>query len=622
MPGARGAARSALRTRAPQRTPLRSASASVADERATRRHGGSPPHVKPSPIGHWRPAPDRSAFRVFAPAHGELAVVLADTGERVALAPDALGHWDAEVAALPDGTRYWLEVDGRRVPDVASRLQPGGVHAASAIAAPERPARDGWRGVPIEDAIVYELHLGTFTPEGTFAAAATRLPHLAALGITVVELLPIAAFPGQRNWGYDGTHLFALHAGYGDYADLRRFIEAAHGHGIAVVLDVVYNHFGPEGNYAAALAPFTKDAPTPWGAAINLDDAWNHGIRAFFLENLRYWLEDAGFDGLRMDAVSAISDNMPTHLLRECTALAHAIGEREGRSVLMIAEHLRNDRNVTARAGFGFDTQWSDDLAHALVAYLTGERARHCVNFGGFDDVVRALDAGFVLDGSRFDAYRCFMTSTDPAPLRGTELLVHTQNHDQIGNRLHADRLIATHGRAKALLAMTAMFATAFVPMLFMGEEYGETAPFHFFEDFGDPALVDAVRRGRLREFGLGAAAEPPADPHAVATFEASKLRWASLESREGRDVFAYCRGLVALKREGALGPRDRACVQVVADAATRLVRIETPATLTLLNFADGSRATGRDGAPILRSIELEASGALPAFGAAIWRRV
>ncbi len=571
-------------------------------------------------VGHFRPAPGRSAFRIFAPEHAEVAVALADGG-RIDLAADGIGYWHAEVPALPDGTRYWIDIDGRRVPDMASRRQPDGVHAASCVAAPETPAATGWRGVPIEDAIVYELHLGTFTPEGTLAGAASKLDHLAALGITVVELLPIAAFPGHRNWGYDGTHLFALHAAYGSYADLRTFIEAAHSRGIAVILDVVYNHFGPEGNYAAVYGPYTKAAPTPWGAAINLDDAWNHGVRTFFLENLRYWLEDAGFDGFRMDAVSAISDNMPIHLLRECTDLARAIGERQGRSVLMIAEHLRNDRHVTSSPGFGFDSQWSDDLNHAVYAFLTGERDRHCVNFGSFADVARALECGFVLDGNRFDAYRCFMTGTDPAGLPGAAQTVHTQNHDQVGNRVHGDRMIATHGRAKALLAMTAMMASPFVPMLFMGEEYGETAPFLFFEDFGDPDLVEAVRRGRLRDFGaLGADAQPPA-PHALSTFEASKLRWGRAATPEGRSVFEHCRGLVAAKRAGTLGPRDPSRVHVTADAATSVIRIETPDTLTVLNFSDQPRDTGVEAgmAPWLASIPLDGPGRLAAFGAAVY---
>ena len=573
-------------------------------------------------FGHSFNERGESEFRVFAPLHASVAVVLLPEGRRVPLTPDPLGYWHGATERLPEGSRYLIEIDGARFPDVASRRQPEGVHGPSAVAAPSTPSSPGWAGVRMEDAIVYELHLGTFTPEGTLAAATGRLDHLAALGITVVELLPLATFPGQRNWGYDGTYLFALQADYGDYDDLRRFIERAHALGMAVLLDVVYNHFGPEGNYAAAYAPFTKAAPTPWGDAINFDADYNHGIRAFFLENLRYWIEDAGFDGVRMDAVAAIFDNMPVHILREFTELGHAIGRRQGRQVLMIAEHLRNDRNVTSRTGFGFDAQWNDDLNHAVYACLTGESDRHYANFGSFGDVVRALVQGFVLDGTRFDRYRRFLTGTDGAGTQGSEHVVHVQNHDQVGNRAHGDRLIASHGRAKALLAVTTMLASPFVPMLFMGEEYGETAPFLFFEDFGDAALVEAVRRGRHRDLELPDGVEPP-DPHARSTFVASKLRWPSVDTPEASSVLDYYRRLIAMKRSGALGPRDRSAVRVVGDEATRVIRIETSRTLTVLNFSDVPRdpAPGAGWTLALSSMPLATPGLVAPYGAAVYQR-
>lgn len=568
-------------------------------------------------IGHWHTEDDRSAFRVFAPDHDDVAVVLLDVPACLALQHDGHGHWHGQVPALAEGSRYLIEVGGQRVPDPASRLQPDGVHGPSAVAAPRPPASHGWTGVSISDAVVYELHLGTFTPAGTLAGACERLPHLAALGITVIELMPIAAFPGERNWGYDGTYPFALHAGYGTYADLQRFIEAAHALGMAVLLDVVHNHFGPEGNYSAISAPYTKDAPTPWGAAINFDSAHHHGIRDFFLENVRYWIQDAGFDGLRMDAVSLIFDGTPTHFLREATDLAHAIGRAQGRQVLMIAEHLRNDRHVTAASGFGFDTQWNDDVNDAVFAFLTGERSRHCANFGSFGDVVRALDRGFVLDGTRFDHYRQTMTGTDPGSTHATEHLVHLQNHDQVGNRLHGDRMSTTHGSAKALLGVTAVFASAFVPMLFMGEEYGEVAPFLFFEDFSDPALVDAVRQGRRREFGMGCAEPPP--PHERATFETSKLRWERLDTDAGRATFNYYQRLIALKRAGTLGPRDRGAVRVSGDASAQVIRLEAPGSTTVLNFSSAWHDIGLPRHDVLlASAPLDGNGRLPPYAAIV----
>jgi maltooligosyltrehalose trehalohydrolase len=573
-------------------------------------------------LGHYHDEEGRSAFRVFAPAARRLEVVLLGEGRALPLLRDELGWWTGRTGRLPPGTRYLLECDGRRYPDPASRSQPEGVHGPSMVVEVPPVARQGWRGVAIEDAIIYELHLGTFTGPGTLAAAAGRLPDLQALGVTVIELMPVAAFPGERNWGYDGTFPFALQATYGDYGDLHGFIEAAHQLGLAVILDVVFNHFGPEGNYTGAFGPYTRAADTPWGAAVNFDGPYSHGVREFFLENARYWLQEIGFDGLRMDAVSMIFDTSPVHVLRQCTDLARQIAAAEGRQVLMIAEHLRNNRFVTADPGFAYDAQWNDDLNHAVFAHLTGETTRHYANFGPFADVVKALASAFVLDGTRFDRYYRYLLGSDGRLTRGREHVVHLQNHDQIGNRTLGDRLIASSGRAKALLGITTVMASPYLPMLFMGEEYGETAPFLFFEDFSDLALVDAVREGRKKECAFGTI-EPP-DPHARATFEASKLRWERRQSPEGQAILDYYRGLIALKRTGELGPRDRAAVAIQADEASRVIRLETPHTLTILNFSDAPRplAVGPGWRRALDSLPGGSDAELGAFGARVHRRV
>jgi maltooligosyltrehalose trehalohydrolase len=475
--------------------------------------------------------------------------------------------------------------------------------------------------VRLEDAVLYELHLGTFTPEGTLAAATGRLGALAELGVNAVELLPIAAFPGRWNWGYDGVYPFALHAGYGTYAELAAFIEAAHARGIAVLLDVVYNHFGPEGNYSAQFGPYTKSAETPWGAAINFNREFNYGVREFFLENTRYWLQDIGFDGLRMDAVSMIFDDMPVHILREMTDLARAIAAAEGRELMIIAEHLRNNRYVTAESGYAFDSQWNDDLTHAVFAHLTGERQMHYANFGPFEDVVTAFERGYVLDGTRFDHYRKFLLGSDGRPTRATEHLVYIQNHDQVGNRPFGDRMVETHGRQRALLALTAMFASPFVPMLFMGDEYGETTPFLFFEDFSDADVIEGVRKGRRADFDFGSA-EPP-DPHAQKTFEACKLRWERRESPAGAAMLAYVRALIALKRKGLLGPRDRNLVRVAADRENQVIRLETDQTLTVMNFSPLAQPPGEltGWRLALTWAPLDAAGRLTAYGAAVFAR-
>jgi len=582
--------------------------------------------MQPEPVGHYVDAQGQSAFRVFAPEKQSVRIVFEASGEALALARDALGFWQGAGTRLPHGTLYWLEVDGQKFPDPASRYQPLGVHGPSRvtdIAKVHNPS--AWRGINIRNAIIYELHVGCFTAQGTLAAAAGQLADLAALGITVIELLPLAAFPGERNWGYDGVAPFALHQAYGDYPDLKALIESAHALGMAVILDVVYNHFGPEGNYSSALAPYTKPAATPWGAAINFDTAYSYGIRAFFLANMRHWLQQVGFDGLRMDAVSLIFDNSPVHILRDFTDLAQRIGQQEGREVLMVAEHLRNNRFVTHRDGFNYQAQWSDDLNHAVFACLTGETRRHLANFGAFEDIVKALQEGFVLDGSRFERVHKTLMGTDGRLTQAAEHVVHIQNHDQVGNRLQGDRLIASYGRARALLGITTIFASPFVPMLFMGEEYGETAPFLFFVDFQDPHLIEAVRKGRKRDCAFGAKEPPPA--HARSSFEASKLQGSRRASAEGQAIWRYYQALIALKRSGALGPRDMQAVKVQGDAATRLITVETPQTLTVLNFSSAAQPfAAPPGWYLILSAELELQAAsdterLPGYGACIFKR-
>ncbi len=577
-------------------------------------------------VGHQVDAQGQSAFHVFAPEKQSVRIVFEGSGKVLSLTCDALGFWQGACPRVCHGTLYWLEVDGQKYPDPASCYQPLGVHGPSRVTHIDKVQNtSAWRGVSITDAIIYELHVGCFTPEGTLAAATTKLADLAALGITVIELLPLAAFPGERNWGYDGVAPFALHQAYGDYPDLKALIESAHDLGMAVILDVVYNHFGPEGNYSSALAPYTKPAATPWGAAINFDVGYSYGIRAFFLANMRYWLQQVGFDGLRMDAVSLIFDNSPVHILRDFTDLAQQIGLQEGREVLMVAEHLRNNRFVTHRDGFNYQAQLSDDLNHAVFACLTGETHRHLANFGAFEDVVKALQQGFVLDGSRFDQVHQTLMGTDGRLTQASEHVVHIQNHDQVGNRLQGDRLIASYGRARALLGITVIFASPFVPMLFMGEEYGETAPFLFFVDFKDPHLIEAVRKGRKRDCAFSG--KEPVPAHARSSFEASRLQWSRRASAQGQAIWDYYQALIALKRSGALGPRDMRAVKVAGDAATRLITVQTPQTLTMLNFSSAAQPfSAPPGWQLILSTELELQAAsdierLPGYGACIFRR-
>jgi maltooligosyltrehalose trehalohydrolase len=487
------------------------------------------------------------------------------------------------------------------------------------VTAPVRRIDPRWKGVGMDDAVVYELHVGTFTSEGTLRAAIGKLDHLKNLGVTMVELLPLAACPGDRNWGYDGVALFALQAAYGTWADLAAFLEAAHDRGLAVILDVVYNHLGPEGNYTGVFGPFLKKADTPWGEAVNFDEGWNHGVREFFLENARFWLQEVGFDGFRMDAVSLIFDLMPVHILKEMTDLAKQIGRDEGREVVMIAEHLRNNKFVTSEAGFGFDSQWNDDLNHALFATMTRETGRHYQNFGPVEDIVKGLATGFILDGTRLEKHYKYKMGTDGSTTRGTEHVVHIQNHDQVGNRAHGDRLIATYGRDRALLGITAVFASPFVPMLFMGEEFGEQAPFLFFEDFGDPALVEAVRRGRKLAFTSQGEGEPE-DAHDRATFLKSKLNWTRPETPKGSEILDYYKTLIALKRTSVLGPRHLDQIRVSGDPATGLVTVAAPRSLTVLNFSPEDRTLPARvrGTVVLASIPQPAPDRIAPWGALV----
>ena len=568
-------------------------------------------------LGHYYEG-EGSKFRIFAPQRKKLELVLSE-GKRIKLSKDRLGYWEGECERLSEGTLYKVEVNGRPYPDPASKYQPKGVHGHSMVVAPKKADLTGWKGIRIEESIIYELHLGTFSREGTLAGAEKKLPYLRDLGINVIELMPINAFPGKRNWGYDGAYHFALHESYGTYEDLKSFIEKSHSQGIAVILDVVYNHFGPEGNYSGVYANYTKDAPTPWGAAINFDGSYNYGIREFYLENTRYWLEDIGFDGFRMDAVSLIFDNMPVHILREITDLVREVSIREGREIINIAEHLRNDRYVTNDRGFNYDSQWNDDVNYAIFAKLTGENKRHYGNFGTFEDVVKGMREGFVLDGTRFDTYCKYFMGSDGRDTEGAEHVVHIQNHDQLGNRLMGDRMIATYGRDKALLGIAAVLATPYVPMLFQGEEYGETAPFLFFEDFGDQRLIDAVRAGRKREYGFGDM--EPEDPHAVETFERSKLIWETLKSKEGKDILDYYKKLLSLKKSGKLGPVDRSLVQVKEDREREIIYLETPHTLTVLNFSDKNHAVEAAGSIEVTSEILYEKGRISPYGAQVYKK-
>jgi maltooligosyltrehalose trehalohydrolase len=466
------------------------------------------------------------------------------------------GYFQAAVAGVAAGTRYRYLLDGTMErPDPASRFQPDGVHGLSAVVDPDAfPWTDRtWRGLPMEDLIIYELHVGTFTSEGTFEAIIPRLPYLKeTVGVTAIELMPVAQFPGRRNWGYDGTYPFAVQASYGGPGGLKRLVDACHAMGMAVMLDVVYNHLGPEGNYLADFGPyFTDRYKTPWGAAINYDGPDSDPVRHYFISNALYWVTEYHIDGLRLDAVHGIYDFSPSHILKDMAAAVHAQAERLDRRVLVMAESDSNDTRLIdppTVGGFGLDGQWNDDFHHALHVVLTGERTGYYQDFHDLKDLANTVREGFVHQGG-YSLYRRRRHGSSSRHCRPSQFIVFAQNHDQIGNRAVGDRL-------SALLPMEALFVTRAlvllapnIPLLFMGEEYGETTPFHYFIEHGDSVLVEAVRQGRRREFAhFGWKPEEIADPQAVETFERSKLDWERHTERQ-KDLLRWTKALIELRR-------------------------------------------------------------------------
>ncbi|MCU0562302.1 MAG: malto-oligosyltrehalose trehalohydrolase, partial [Desulfobacterales bacterium] len=410
-----------------------------------------------------------------------------------------------------------------------------------------------WRGIPLAHYIIYELHPGTFTAPGTFDAAIERLKDLVDLGITAVELMPVAQFPGERNWGYDGVFPFAVQNSYGGPTGLKRFIDACHGRGLAVILDVVYNHLGPEGNYLGDFGPYFSDLyRTPWGAPLNFDGPDSDAVRRFFIENALAWIAECHVDALRLDAVHAILDFSAQPFLQDLAEAAALFADATGRRIHLIAESALNDTRLIRPpqlGGLGLDAQWNDDLHHSLHALLTGERRGYYCDFGGFDQLLKALREGFVYDG-RYSAYRRRRHGSSSRSIPSHRLVVFAQNHDQVGNRLHGDRLSRILPFEALKLAAGIVLLAPQLPLIFMGEEYGETAPFPYFVSHSDPELIAAVRRGRREEFAsFGWEGEPP-DPQAEATFTSARLTPSQrLAPGPHRHLWEFHRRLIALRR-------------------------------------------------------------------------
>jgi maltooligosyltrehalose trehalohydrolase len=489
---------------------------------------------------------------VWAPAADAVGLV---SGDDTSAMEASGGGWFAANADLGAGDDYAFSVDGSDpMPDPRSGWQPEGVHGPSRLVDhPRRRALDAWRGFPLNEAVIYELHIGTFTPEGTFEAAITRLDHLKELGINTIEVMPVAEFPGRRGWGYDGVDLSAPHHAYGGPDGLHRLIEACHASGIAAIVDVVYNHVGPEGDYLSNFGPyFTNRYETPWGSAFNFDGEHSDEVRRFVLDNAEMWLRDYGFDGLRLDAVHAIIDTSPLHILEAIAIRADELAQELGRELWVIAESDSNDPRLVRNrelGGYGLDAQWNDDFHHALHAVLTGEQHGYYEDFGTPEEMVTALLETFVYAG-QYSRHRKHTVGRSAADLPRSRFIVYSQNHDQVGNRAAGERLchLVSDGRARMAAALTLL--SPMVPMLFQGEEWAASTPFQYFTDLGDAHLQKAVTNGRRREFR--AFGWPPAsvpDPQAVTTFQNSILKWDEVHEGIHGCMLDWYRRLIELRR-------------------------------------------------------------------------
>jgi maltooligosyltrehalose trehalohydrolase len=496
--------------------------------------------------------------------------------KRYPMEPTDSGYWLAKPPADLSRVPYAFSVDGGDPrPDPRSQRQPDGVHGPSLRVRHDefRWSDTGFQQVPLSRGIIYELHPGTFTDEGTLDSAATRLDYLVHLGVTHVELMPLAAASGARGWGYDGVNLFAPHEACGGPQAVKRFIDAAHGKGLAVLIDVVYNHLGPEGNYLHEFGPyFTERYRTPWGAAVNLDGPGSDEVRRFFIDNARMWLCDYHADGLRVDAIHAFYDKSAVNFLEELGSSVHRFEGEIGRRLIVIAESDLNDPQVvrsTEAGGYGLRAQWSDDFHHAVHALVTGERWGYYRDFGPLSMVAYALERNYVFDGA-YQSSRGRRHGRSAADLPPDRFLGYIQNHDQVGNRARGDRLSHIAGFEPQKVAAALYLFSPFVPMLFQGEEWAASTPFLYFTDHQDPELGEAVRKGRRREFSFQSSDVP--DPQSPETAAASVLRWSERDSSPHAEMLAWYRALISLRHtrpELAAGSRDEMMVEFDEEAAT-----------------------------------------------------
>jgi maltooligosyltrehalose trehalohydrolase len=536
-------------------------------------------------------------FMVWAPEAKKVAVKIGDSLYPMN-GPDPKGNWSVSVDDAGTGTDYGFALgdDARPYPDPRSLWQPKGVHGASRVYEQTnfKWSDERWNATSLESAVIYELHVGTFTPGGTFDSTIERLDYLVELGVTHVELMPVAAFPGGQGWGYDGASLFAVTEGYGGPDGLKRLVDACHTRGLAVLLDVVYNHFGPVGNYSGMFAPYmTEKHRTPWGHAVNFEDGRSDEVRRFFCDNALMWMRDYHIDGLRLDAVHEFVDRSAVHFLEQLSEETKALSATLGRRLALIAESDLNDpRVVTPRedGGYGIDAQWSDDFHHALFAVLNhgGHEKGYYADFGSIGDLAKSLTKVFVYDGE-YSQYRARNHGRPVEKLSAQHFLGYIQNHDQVGNRAIGDRLKQIVGVDRAKVAAGIVLTAPFIPMIFQGEEYAASTPFQYFADHEDPEMAKAVKNGRKAEFAaFGWKPDDIPDPEKKETFERSKLNWSEVHEGQHEVMLEWYRSLIHLRRGSAsLNDGDLESVKVQFDEKKRWLTMERGLVKVMCNLGD-----------------------------------
>jgi len=539
----------------------------------------------------------RCQFIVWAPVIQKVEVHIVSPKELIVpLVRDVQGYHQAIVEGVEPSCLYFYRLDSKKErPDPASRFQPRGVHGPSQVVDPHFPWEDQtWSGLPLEEYIVYELHVGAFTEEGTFDAIVPYLDELNDLGITAVELMPIGQFPGNRNWGYDGAYPFAVQDSYGGPEGLKRLVNTCHQKGLAVVLDVVYNHLGPEGNYIADFGSyFTDRYKTPWGAGLNFDGPYSDEVRRFFIENAIYWLTEFHIDALRLDALHAILDISSYPFLEELSVAFHKQMEQLKRKAYLIGESAANNaRLIRPRelGGYGLDAQWNDDFHHSLHVLLTSEQNGYYQDYGQLQDLVKAFQEGFVYSG-QYSHYRQRRHGVSSRDIPAHQFVVFGQNHDQVGNRADSERLSKLVSFEALKLAAGAILLSPFVPLVFMGEEYGETAPFPYFVSHSEPVLVEAVRRGRREEFATFQWQSELYDPQDETTFLAAKINHKLREEGQHQTLLGLYKELIRLRKETpALACLSKDRMEVLGCEKERIIFIrrwdENNKAIVVFNFS------------------------------------